>query len=128
MRSSLGGPRRCTESRLAIGALCSTTSTALAAAAPAYAPSCATSCPSCGPRPSHALERHFSINCDMFNDQSHGASCDWDLVLKAVGAKSMWILMVVGVDYAPWPPERRGPPPPTDEGVLGAHVQREPPF
>lgn len=43
----------------------------------------------------HALGRLFSINCDMFNDQSHGASCDWDLMLKAVGAKSMWILMVV---------------------------------
>jgi hypothetical protein len=43
----------------------------------------------------HGLERHFSLNIDQFNDQSHGVGCDWDLLLNSVQAKSMWVLMAV---------------------------------
>lgn len=55
----------------------------------------------------HALERYWSLNCDMYNDQSHGACCDWDGMLKSVGAKTMWILMVVSWNM-PFGPRKGG--------------------
>lgn len=43
----------------------------------------------------HAMERHWRLNCDQWNDQSHGCACDWDQMLRHMGIKSFWVLMVV---------------------------------
>lgn len=53
----------------------------------------------------HAMERTWSLNCDQYNDQSHGVNCDWSLMLGAVGARSMWILMLISWNM-PFGPRR----------------------
>lgn len=53
-----------------------------------------------------ALERMWKLNCDQYNDQSHGINCDHTLMLKSCGLHGLWCLMVVSWNMPHGP--RRG--------------------